>query len=130
MHAFRAAVESRKFDTIGDLFTEDVLLHSPIAHRPYQGRDMVAAVISAVANVLEGFRFQKELGDGRGDDALVFNATVSDLQIQGCDFVHTRDDGLIDEITVMLRPLKAVTVFAEKMAPEFEKAKAHMSAGT
>jgi hypothetical protein len=40
---------------------------------------------------------------------------VGDLKIQGCDFVHTGTDGLIDEITVMLRPLKAVTVFAEKM---------------
>jgi hypothetical protein len=127
MHAFRAAVESREFDTIGGLFTEDVLLHSPIAHRPYQGRDVVAAVISAVANVLEDFRYQMEIGGQEsraGDHALVFNAAVSDLQIQGCDFLHTRDDGLIDEITVMLRPLKAVTVFAEKMAAELEKAKA------
>jgi hypothetical protein len=52
----------------------------------------------------------------------MFRATVSDLEIQGCDFVHTRQDGLIDEITVMLRPLKAVTVFAERMREEFEKA--------
>jgi hypothetical protein len=40
---------------------------------------------------------------------------VEGLQIQGCDFLHTREDGLIDEITVMVRPLKAATVFAERM---------------
>jgi hypothetical protein len=57
------------------------------------------------------------MGDEKtGDHALMFNATVDGLQIQGCDFLHTRQDGLIDKITVMLRPLKAVTVFADKMA--------------
>jgi hypothetical protein len=122
MNAFRAAVESGQFDTIGNIFTEDVVLHSPIAHRPYRGREMVAAIVGAVAKVLEGFRFENEIGHTSGDRALMFRATVSDLEIQGCDFVHTRQDGLIDEITVMLRPLKAVTVFAERMREEFEKA--------
>jgi SnoaL-like domain len=127
MHAFRAAVESGEFNTIGTIFTEDVVLHSPIAHRPYRGREMVAAIIAAVAEVLQGFRFEQEISDqpaddAAGDRALMFRASVSDLEIQGCDFVHTRNDGLIDEITVMLRPLKAVTVFAERMAEEFGKA--------
>lgn len=121
MNAFRAAVEARRFDTIGSIFAEDVVLHSPVAHRPYRGREMVAAIVGAVAKVLEGFRFENEIGD-HFDRALMFRATVSELEIQGCDFVHTRADGLIDEITVMLRPLKATTVFAERMRKEFGKA--------
>ena len=123
MHVFRAAVESGEFDTIGDLFAEDAVLHSPIAHRPYYGRDMVAAIICAVANTLNDFRFDTEMrGEHAGDHALMFNATVDGLKIQGCDFVHTRADGLIDAITVMLRPLKAVSVFANKMRAELDNA--------
>ncbi|MGZ4582742.1 MAG: nuclear transport factor 2 family protein [Mycobacterium sp.] len=113
-HPFRAAVESGEFGGIGKIFAEDAVLNSPVAHRPYHGRDAIAAVISAVAGVLEGFRFEKEL-TGPDDHGLMFAATVDDLQIQGCDFVHTREDGLIDEITVMVRPLRAATVFAERM---------------
>jgi hypothetical protein len=126
MHVFRAAVESGEFDTIGTIFTEDVVLHSPIAHHPYRGREMVETIIGAVAGVLRGFRFEKEVGDEKdaGDRALMFRASVSDLEIQGCVFVHTREDGLVDEIIVMLRPLKAVTLFAEKMTEEFGKAMA------
>ena len=121
MHVFRAAVESGEFDTIGDLFSQDAVLHSPIAHRPYHGRDAIAAIIRAVANTLNDFRFDKEIsGQLGGDHALMFNATVDGLQIQGCDFVHTRPDGLIDAITVMLRPLKAVSVFADKMRMELD----------
>ncbi|OBI39276.1 hypothetical protein A5709_11460 [Mycobacterium sp. E1386] len=54
-------------------------------------------------------------GVGTGDHALMFRAAVANLEIQGCDFLHTRGDGLIDEITVMVRPLRAATVFAERM---------------
>ena len=127
MHAFRAAIESGEFDTIETIFTEDVVLHSPIAHRPYRGRDTAAAIICAVAEVLERFHFEQEIGadeadDTTGDRALMFKASVNDLEIQGCDFLHTREDGLIDEITVMLRPLNAVKVFAEKMRIAFGKA--------
>ena len=119
MHAFRVAVESREFDTIGDLFAEEAVLHSPITHRPYQGRCAIATIISGVAKVLENFRFQKEMSGGHaGDHALLFDATVDGLRIQGCDFVHTREDGLIDEITVMLRPFSAVAIFADKMRVE------------
>ncbi|KZS71395.1 hypothetical protein A4G26_24985 [Mycobacterium kansasii] len=56
MHAFRAAIESGDVTTIGDLFTHDAILHSPIAYRPYRGRRTVAAVITAVANVFDGLR--------------------------------------------------------------------------
>jgi SnoaL-like protein len=117
MHPFRVAVESGEFDTIERIFAADVVLHSPIARRPYRGRGTVAAIIGAVAEVLTGFRFDKEIGAQNAEDrALVFTAKVGDLAIHGCDFVHTGNDGLIDEITVMLRPLKPVTLFAERMA--------------
>ncbi len=119
MHPFRAAVEAGEFDTIDRIFAEDAVLHSPIAHRPYRGRQTVAAIITAVAEVLAGFRFEKEIGvqeANETDRALLFRAMVDDLEVQGCDFVHTGHDGLIDEITVMLRPLKAATLFAERMA--------------
>ncbi|GBE65778.1 membrane protein [Mycobacterium sp. MFM001] len=119
MHAFRAAVETGEISTIGKLFTDDVVLHSPVAHRPYIGREAVATIVSAVATVLEGFHFEKEISTDT--TALMFRATVDGLDIQGCDFIHTREDGLIDELTVMVRPLKAATVFAEKMSAELGK---------
>jgi hypothetical protein len=123
MHPFRAAVEAKDFSNIGKLFADDVVFRSPIAHKPYQGRDMVALILSAVVQVFEDLTYEREIGDETSrDHALVFNAHIGDLQIQGCDFLHTREDGLIDEFTVMLRPLKATMAFAEKMAVKFEAA--------
>ncbi|MDP7703676.1 MULTISPECIES: nuclear transport factor 2 family protein [unclassified Mycobacterium] len=112
-HPFRAAVEAGQFATIGSIFAEDGVLHSPIAHRPYRGRAVIATVVGTVATVLDDFHFVREL-----DGALIFQATVDGLEIQGCDILHTDDDGLVDEITVMMRPLKAVAAFAARMRAE------------
>jgi SnoaL-like domain len=120
MHAFRAAVEAGDFDALPTLMAEDVVFRSPIAHKPYQGRDTVGVILRAVSRVLEDLTYVREIGgEGSPDQALVFIAKVGDLDINGCDFLHIGEDGLIDEFTVMLRPLKAVNAFAEKMAVEF-----------
>jgi hypothetical protein len=72
--------------------------------------------------VFEDLRYVREIGgENDPDHALVFVAKVGDLEINGCDFLHTGPDGLIDEFVVMLRPLKAVNAFAEKMGAEFAR---------
>jgi hypothetical protein len=135
MLAFRRAVETRELDRVRQLLTEDVVLHSPIAFKPYHGKEMVATIINLVASILEEFTFQREIGAESGDQhALVFGARIGDLSIQGCDFLHTNPDGLIDELTVMMRPLRAVQSFEREMKERFAaataaRAAAHARAG-
>lgn len=58
----------------------------------------------------------REIGSERAaDHALVFHARVGERQIEGSDFVHLDDDGSIDELTVMVRPLSAALALAEAM---------------
>ena len=121
MHPFRAAVEAGDFSAIPAMCSQDVVFRSPIAHKPYLGRDTLGVILAAVSRVFEDLTYVREFGDAQ-NHALIFVAKVGDLEINGCDFLHTGDDGLIDEFTVMLRPLKAVNAFAEKMSVEFAKA--------
>ncbi len=58
--------------------------------------------------------------DGR-DHALVFEALVDGRQINGCDFIHLDDDGLIDDLVVMVRPLSAATALAQAMGAQFDR---------
>jgi hypothetical protein len=123
MHEFRSAVEERDFDRLGEVFAEHVVLHSPIARRPYEGRELVVSIVTLVAGIFEDFAFQREIGEETDDDhALMFTARVGDMTIQGCDFLHSDADGFVDEITVMLRPLKAVQAFEKKMRVKFAAA--------
>jgi hypothetical protein len=52
------------------------------------------------------------------DHALVFQARIGDRDVEGCDFLHVNDDGLIDELSVMVRPLSAAVALAEAMQRE------------
>jgi hypothetical protein len=116
MHAFRAAVESRDQEAVVALLAEDVVFRSPIVFQPYHGRETLAAILLAVSRVFEDFRYEREIGlDGARDHALVFEARIGDREVHGCDFVHTDESGLIDELSVMVRPLSAAHALAEAM---------------
>ncbi len=123
MRVFREAVESWDVDRALSLMTEDVTFRSPVVHKPYQGRDEVAVILHAVSRVFEDFRYDREIGaEGSPDHALVFRARVGDREVEGCDFLHTNEAGLIDEFFVMIRPLSGAIALAEAMRAELERA--------
>ena len=116
MQEFRSAVESRDLDGLVALFTDDIVFRSPVVHAPYQGRDQAKALLAAVSQVFEDFRYTREIGaPGAADSALVFRARVGDREVEGCDFIHLNEEGLIDELSVMVRPLTGVLALAEAM---------------
>ncbi|MER5708577.1 nuclear transport factor 2 family protein [Streptomyces sp. NPDC002122] len=122
MHPFRKAVEDRDPDVLEALLAEDVVFTSPVAFAPYTGRAMTAAILRGVLRVFEDFTYVREIAnpDGR-DHALVFTATVGGKQIQGCDFLHVDEDGKIDDLTVMVRPLSAARALSEAMGAQFDR---------
>jgi hypothetical protein len=116
MRAFRDAVESWDIDRVVSLMTEDVTFRSPVVHKPYRGRDEVSMILHAVARVFEDFRYDREIGaEGSPDHALVFRARVGDREVEGCDFLHVNEAGLVDEFFVMIRPLSGALALAEAM---------------
>lgn len=122
MHPFRAAVESRDMSALEALLAEDVVFTSPVAFKPYPGKAITAAILRGVLRVFEDFTYVREIADPGGrDHALVFTATVGGRRIQGCDFLHFDEDGLIDDFTVMVRPLSAAQALAEAMGAQFER---------
>jgi hypothetical protein len=126
VHPFRAAVEGRDLAAAVALLAEDVVFRSPVVFTPYRGRDAVGAILHAVSEVFEDFRYVREVGSpGEPDHLLVFRTRVGGMEIEGIDLLHTADDGSIDELTVMVRPLKGALALAEAM-----QAKLAAAAGT
>ena len=116
MHPFRAAIEARDLDAAVALLREDVVFRSPVVFTPYQGREAMRQILTAVMEVFEDFRYVREIGAaGSRDHALVFEAKVGEKQLEGCDFIQLDEDGAIKEFTVMVRPLSATLTLAEAM---------------
>lgn len=111
---FRAAVEAGDMDAAVALLADDVEFHSPVVHSPYRGRDAVAPILHAVAQVFEDFRYVAEVAGGE-DHVLVFRAHVGDKQLEGIDLLHHDASGAIERLTVMIRPLSALQAVAAAM---------------
>jgi hypothetical protein len=122
VHPFRSAVEAGDHDAIAALLADDVVFTSPVAFRPYEGKPITAAILRGVSRVFEEFRYVREIADAGGrDHALLFKARVGELEVDGCDFLHTDEDGLIDDFVVMVRPLRAAEALAAAMGAQFDQ---------
>jgi SnoaL-like domain len=121
--AFRAAVEARDPDAMIAALAPGVIFHSPVAHKPFEGRETVGKVLTAVLETFEDFHYTDELDAGDGTHALIFRARVGDKELQGLDLVRLDDDGLIHELTVMVRPASGLMALGQAMAPKVETLK-------
>jgi hypothetical protein len=125
MKEFRAAVEARDFEGAGALLADDVVFRSPVAFKPYEGKPIVGAILMGVSRVFQDFRYVRELADddNRGS-ALIFETVVDGVNVHGIDLIRLNDDGLISELTVMVRPLSAANALAAAMGAQFPQIQA------
>ena len=123
MHPFRAAIEARDLSAAVALMAEDVEFRSPAVFSPYRGRGAVATILHAVLHVVEDVEYVREIGAADSPDlALVFRARVGSKQVEGADFLHVREDGLVDDFAVMVRPLSGLVALAEAMTSQLSGA--------
>lgn len=117
---FRRAAESKDFSAIDDLIAEDVSFRSPVVFKQYEGRDAVALLLGAVAQVFEDFTYtdQIETGDSA---ALMFTARVGDRELDGIDYLRFDSEGRIDRLAVYVRPMSGVQALAEAMQRKLEE---------
>lgn len=113
-HPFRRAAETKDLDLMRETLREDVVLHSPILFRGFEGRDVVLVVLGHVIEVLEDFRYVDEATEGNAV-FLRFKAMVGDRELEGIDFLELDEEGKVAELTVFMRPLSALTRFNERM---------------
>lgn len=130
MDPFREAVEQGDLEAVRALLAEDVTFLSPVVYAPYQGRDLVAAILRAVVRVFEDFQYVREIRDPGGrDHALMFKARVDGLEVHGCDFLHLDGNGFIDDFCVMVRPFSGARALSDAMAAQFENVKREAGIG-
>lgn len=116
MQEFKEAVESQDPARIEALLADDIVFRSPAVYKPYAGKPVVSAILRAVNHVFEDFRYTRTIGDPQSaDSVLVFEARVGERELEGADFIHVDDNGLIDDLRVMIRPLSGLKSVVEGM---------------
>lgn len=119
--AFKAAVEAEDGDAITACLADHVRFFSPAVFRPYEGKDVVAAIlVEGAMKVFSDFRYRDQLEDG-DTAALIFSAKVGDREVQGLDLLRFDAEGKVRELTVMVRPMSGLNALAEGMGRRFEE---------
>jgi SnoaL-like domain len=118
---FRAAVEARDANAVAASLAENVVFHSPVLFRPFTGRETVAHVLRLVGDVLQDFVYMREL-HGEREAALSFKANAGSREIEGVDLLSLDPEGLVQILTVFMRPLSALTTFSQEMASRLNAA--------
>ena len=101
-HPFRRAAEAKDVELMTETLREDVVLHSPILFRGFEGRDVVSQVLAHVAATLEDLTYVDELV-GEGTVALRFKANVGDRELEGTDLERALADGEVDRLALRVR---------------------------
>lgn len=122
--AWHAVLERGDLDGLHEMLAEDACFHSPVVHRPQQGRELTALYLGAAFRVFAGtgFRYVREVVSGP-DAVLEFVATIDGIEINGVDMIHWNAYGKISDFKVMVRPWKAIEKLREKMAAMLEQMK-------
>lgn len=116
--AWVAADEAQDTTAMKKLLDPDVRLISPLTDAfDFTGPDDVAAVFDAAFEILDDIAIKRVTGSG-ADWAVHATNTIGGRNLEEIQWLHLDDDGLIDEITLFMRPLSpAADVLAAIAVP-------------
>ena len=99
-----------------EMMTEEVVFYSPYVYTPIKGKKNVSRYLEAAGMVFlnSDFRYIEEIiGDNQA--CLVFEVTISDLYVNGVDFLIWNDQQKLTEIRVFIQPFEALNAIKEFM---------------
>ncbi|WP_448212509.1 nuclear transport factor 2 family protein [Colwellia sp. MEBiC06753] len=118
-------VTNRDASQLSQLIAENAALHSPVVHRPIEGKAMVKLYLTAAFHTFlnKHFQYVREF-QANNSVVLEFTTEIDGIFINGIDMITWNNEGLITEFKVMIRPLKAVHLINDKMTELINQFKA------
>ncbi|MCF8199898.1 MAG: nuclear transport factor 2 family protein [Sulfuritalea sp.] len=109
-------VRDRNIEGLDNLLADEVVFHSPVVHTPQVGKAITKQYLAAAFHVFfnPSFAYVREIS-GKRDALLEFQVDIDGIKVNGADLIKWDEDGRIVDFKVMIRPLKAINLIAEKM---------------
>ena len=109
-------IATRDMSILSELLADDVVFRSPVAFKPYEGKQVVFFILNNVIQVFENFTYHREFfTEDEQSVVLEFSAVVSEKQLKGIDMIRFNDQGQIVEFEVMIRSLSGLQALAAQM---------------
>jgi ketosteroid isomerase-like protein len=114
IHAFTAAMQRKDLEAMLSHMADDIILKTPLVAEPFKGKAAIRPVVEALLGVVDTFEFH-EIMQGPVHVSAFFGIKVGSHQLDGVDFWRLDQAGLIQEMTVLWRPLPAVVAVQNKL---------------
>jgi hypothetical protein len=107
IHEFTAAMQRKDLETMLNHMSEDVVLKTPLVAAPLKGKAALRPVVQALLGIVDTFDF-REIMQGPQHVSSFFTVTVEGIELEAMDYWRLGATGLIEEMTVLWRPLPSV----------------------
>ena len=107
LHAFLDAMRAKDADAMLSHMADAITLRTPLHAEPFHGKAAIRPIVEALLRVVDTFDF-REILQGPQHVAVCFSLTVGDLTLDGMDYVRLAPSGLLQDLTVLWRPLPSV----------------------
>jgi SnoaL-like domain len=115
---YLAASEAGNLSGVGEAFTEDIEVVSPISGRMiFRGRDDAQFLLAAVYGSLRDLRWTETLGEGERR-VVLGHTRIGPVRMTDAMVFDLAPDGRIRRISPHLRPWLALTLFALVLGPQ------------
>ncbi|MFW2076945.1 nuclear transport factor 2 family protein [Acinetobacter sp. ULE_I010] len=113
-------IETRDMSLLNELLADDVVFRSPVAFKPYEGKQVVYFILTNVIQVFENFTYHREFFTEDEQSVVIeFSAVVSEKQLKGIDMIRFNEQGQIVEFEVMIRSLSGLQALGAQMGERF-----------
>lgn len=93
---------------------DDMVLKTPLVDTPFTGKAAITPVVEALLGVVDRFDF-REIMQGPEHVSVFFGVTVGSTELDGMDYIRLNEAGLIQEMTVLWRPLAAAAAVQHEL---------------
>ncbi len=115
INAFTEAMRRKDLEAMLTHMDDDIVLKTPLSAEPLRGKASIRPVVAALLRVVDRFDF-REIMQGPEHVSSFFRVTVQSIELDGMDYWRTDEAGLIQEMTVLWRPLPAAVAVQEILA--------------
>ena len=128
IESFFIAIKSNNVTQLESIFDENIIFKPPTYWKEWQGKEVVARILSHVGSVFKNLEYRRILCNS-SDYFLEFSCKIGKLDATGVDMITLNERGLIETFEVVMRPYKSVGELRKSMTlltsndPFFKKLK-------
>ena len=114
IESFFIAIKSNSVNDLETIFDENIIFKPPTYWKEWQGKEIVARILSHVGSVFKNLEYKRVLCN-HSDYFLEFNCKIGRLDATGVDMITLNKIGLIEKFEGVMRPYKSLGELRKSM---------------